>query len=541
MEKLKKEISKDIKVKAAPQENPKTIRNLDEIYINSNADEKLKSLFPPKPITSLRFQQEIISDIENVNLFANNFNTNNNFNNNYNSENNNNIPSSSSYSNKVFFKSSGAASRQKKPLRLNSLKLSRVQKKVLKIDDFVLIESQLPNIFLSEVNKYKINLERFKQFNKQLIQELRKQNVLAELTPNRVEVASNNKKLINKKAYKTYDKVFGDKFKRDFLTNKISVRQNSLKAAQMLYNTSKSKSEDGDSSRLTCKTNNVSVSNENEENFSNKNFNNCNFKEEAAAEKSFSSNANKYAANNKKTYLTSLDVLENITNLDVSDSEIIIGNLMSKNIQSKLEKFSKQIQTENSQSQSQINKSTEQQQSKYQQKKSSPPCLIINNSRGSSNNSRSREQVKANIVLNSNNSYNNNLNSNLLNNSISSSIGCVGDYNSKIAHTLKGKTNNNKSFLDNYIRLPKIVVSKININYTGSNANHRNSNSNYLENDIVLEESRKLLKGFNKTKKACTNLDSLVSKISYKIGNGFPLKKYVNNYEDFSNVYPKKH
>ena len=321
-------------------------------------------------------------------------------------------------------------------------------------------------------------------------------NVFDERTP-KVEVASYNKKLINKKAYKTYDKVLGDKFKLDFLNNKIIVKQNSLKAEIL----KKSKSRD-DSFSFKTKIS-VSVENENFEipnNNEKKFLNNLN-SENNKIKNNKDINKNK----NKNTYLTALDALDSFNYLDNSDSEGI-GNMLSKNIQRKLEKFSKQIQTENSQSNTSIEYPKDKNKSTH----------FIDNSRESSNNSKSRVRANSNNVFNT--------------------------INNGGRSPGSGKKKYEKSFLDNYIRLPKIVMAKI-INNTSvgniNSGNKSNGKRNYLQNELD-SSSRQLLKGFNKTKKIRYNLDSLVSKISYKVGNGFPLKKYVTNFDSFSNVYPKK-
>jgi len=464
MGKIKKEMS-NIPILKHPSGKPITIRNMKGAFFTS--PEKTKIDFPPKKISSIKFQQELISEIENVNLFGN-------------------YSSNKSYVNT-------SVSRLKKPFKLNPLKLSKVQKKVLKIDDFILLESELPNIFLNEYgNKFNFNSQQLKEFNKKLIQELKKLNILSENNA-KIEVASNNKKLINKKAYKTYDKVFGDKFKLDFLTNKIRTKQNNLK--EKIRNNSSSHK--GKEDNLSLRSLN-SLSVEKNEKI---NFNDINIKE-------FKNNKN------KKTYLTAFDALDSFNNLDYSDSEGIGINPLSKNIKNKLEKFTKHIQTEKTESNTSMELINDKNKS----------SLFNNNiSRGSSNNSR------LGIPAGSNSEYNTNNKSNIRNH-----------YNNSKSPENK-KSKNDKSFLDNYIRLPKLVVSKININ-SSSNGNYNNndySNRNHLQKELVLE-SKELLKGFNKTKKARNNLDSLVSKISYKIGNGFPLQKYVKNYEDFSNVYPKK-
>lgn len=467
MEKIKKEISKDYLTINNPNEKPSTIRNIKGAFFKS--PERTNNDFPPKRISSIKFQQDLISEIENVNLFG-------------------------SYSNnKTFVKTS--VSKAKKPFKLNPLKLSKVQKKVLKIDDFILLESELPNIFLNNnANKFNISSEQIKEFNKKLIQELRKLNVFAEDSA-KVEVASINKKLINKKAYKTYDKVLGDKFKIDFLNNKINSKQNYLrdKLKQNNSNGYKRKVESFNFETIN------SVSAESEQN------NDFNFNENLIRNELDKNNKN------KKTYLTAFDALDDFHNLDYSDSEGI-GNPLSKNIQSKLDKFSKHIQTENTQSNSSIDLI-----------KDKNKCLFVKNinSRGSSNNSRHK------IRANSNSVYSTVNNSNMADFDNGKSVG-------------NKKSKSDKSFLDNYIRLPNIVVSRINLNNTDNyNGNSSNKNNYYSQNDLILE-SKQLLRGFNKTKKARYNLDSLVSKISYKIGNGFPLQKYINNYEDFSSVYPKK-
>lgn len=518
LRKIKKEISNNLtNISKDSEEKPKTIRNIKGSFFNSNnsSQQEAKNIFPPKEISSLKFQQEIISDIENVNLFGNETMTysngynNNKINNNLNS---NNI--------KAFVKTS--ASQTKKPFRLNPLKLSRMQKKVLKIDDFILLESELPNIFLSEANKFNLNNQQLKEFNKQLIQELKKLNVFAQQSP-KVQVASFSKKLINKKAYKTYDKVLGDKFKLDFLTNKMSVRQNSLKALMHKgSNISGGSKEDSFTYYKTGNSNSVSVENENFNIVVNTNYNkNNNYKDKNFLKNLSNENHNNNNNNkNKKTYLTAFDALDSIKCLNDSDSESNANALLSENIKLKLEKFSKHIQTENTQS----NNTSMEQQPKDKNKDS----LFINNSRkSSSNNSRSRARAKSNGIYNT-----------------------VNNYSGKTP-VINRKGKNDKSFLDNYIRLPKIVVSKINVGNTTSSGNMNNaynnsgrnsfSNSyrNYVANEVVLG-SKELLKGFNKTKKARYNLDSLVSKISYKVGNGFPLKKYITNYDSFSNVYPKK-
>lgn len=485
MGKMKKELSKDFFVLKDPQEKPSTIRNMKGSFfnINNNFSVKSKNDFTPKQISSKRFQQEVINDIVKVDLFGG---------------------AENSIDNKPF--SNTSPSHAKKPFKLNPLKVSsRIEKKVLKIDDFILLESELPHIFTSDASKLKLSSQQLNEFNKQLLQELKKLNLFEDQTPKN-EVASFSKKLVNKKAYKTYDKVLGDKFKLDFLTNKMTVRKNNLKE-KMRTNTnsnSRSKSKSKEDS-FTYKTSNSlgSVKKENLYNVEKNKDKNLNRGKNLLLE----INENNRV---KKTYLTAFDALDSINNLDFSDGEGN-GNHLSKNIKNKLERFSKHIQTENSQS----NTSIEHLKDK---KKSSP---YNNRSRGSSENSQSRVRAKSNSVYNT------------INNNHSS----LGNLSSKSPRDLINK--NDKSFLDNYIRLPKIVVSKINVNHNTNRNSEANNHGNYVQNEVVLG-SKQLLKGFNKTKKLRNNLDSLVSKISYKIGNGFPLKKFVTDYDSFSNVYPKK-
>jgi len=410
--KLKQEIIKDNHTWKTIEEVPNTIRSDKAEFFNFKKD---RNSFTPTKITSKQFEKEINEEIEFVKLFNNKIT---------NQSQNLNFP--------------------KRPHKLNPLKINKNQKQVIKIDDFLILESDLSN----RLNNNEFNRQQLKDFNKKLFQELKKLNYFQEENP-KVEVASINKKMINKKTYKTYHKVLQDKFSTNFCTNII------LKQNKSAYNNNKNEE--------VYKTTNSTLTYNNDSN------------------SIISEKKNKIG-----TYLTTFDALDsNLNNIDFSDN---VNFTINKNIQTKLERINKKISVEINQSHLSMEHTIRNNSN------------INNKSRASSNNSK----------------LNHDRNSNYLE-----------------TRTFSNKKSD-KNILDNYIRLPKILISKMSLNN-----NTNDNNKSYNINPHIID-SKDFLKNFNKTKKQRYTLDALVSKISHKIGNGFPLKKYITDYNNLSNVYPKK-
>jgi len=411
MGKMKKDIIKDLSLNRNPDIRPNAINSFQRDSIHYVKD---RNSFTPSRITSKKFVQEINEEIEYINL------------------NKNKISNLSSFN----------GFRGKKLPKLNPLKLSKTHKQVIKIDDFLILESDLNNKFFNN----NFNRDQLKDFNRRLFEELKKMNYFHEENP-QVQVASINKKLMNKKTYKTYDKVLGDKFSNNFYTN-IIVKQ---------------KPNDKTNNEI-CQTIESTLAND-----QNNSFNNSPKKHK------------------KNTYLTAFDTLDNLNSIDLSDNEIF--NNVNKNIQSKLDKLNKKIHIDVNHSNSSIDNTIKNN------------SLININSRASSYHSRAINDM---------------------------------NYHHQDSRSLSVKKTE-KSILDNYIRLPKILVSKMNLN--DSQNNNKNFNLDFKHNVFY---SKDILNRFNKTKKQRYKLDSLVSKISHKIGNGFPLKNYVADYNTYFNIYPKK-
>ncbi len=187
------------------------------------------------------------------------------------------------------------------------------------------------------------------------------------------------------------------------------------------------------------------------------------------------------------TYLTTFDALDNnLNSIDFSDNDI---HHVNKDIQNKIERIKMSLEI------SQTNLSIE------------------NNPKNQSlTKNRSREKSSSSYLKNDKNPNKDEMN------------------------TFSNRKSE-KSFLDNYIRLPKILISKISLN---NNSSPNSKNDSSYKTNCNMINSIDLFKNFNRTKKERYKLDSLVSKISHKIGNGFPLKKFVSNYDCLLNIYPKK-
>jgi hypothetical protein len=102
-------------------------------------------------------------------------------------------------------------------------------------------------------------------------------------------------------------------------------------------------------------------------------------------------------------------------------------------------------------------------------------------------------------------------------------------FNTDVSKEKSPKEKSERNFdriYDEYIRLPKNIIGKLEA-------------SKVPIDDFFKPHNKEFLNNFNVTKKLRYKFDSLVSKISNKVAiNGFPLNKYLNNYEENPKIYP---
>ena len=409
MNKIKKEI-KDLNFLNNQNEKQYSVKNTNyEFNKQKNNDQ---NSFTPLKVTSKKFQHELYEEINFVNSNSNNH-----------------------LDNQIKNPFYGA-----RLPKLNPLKIVKHQKQVIKIDDILILHSEFSSSIMKQYQK-----TNFLNENKKLIEELENIKYLNEFY--KFEDKKNKIKLKDKKTYKSYDKVLGNKFTMNFYS-KIKTKQKIVS-----NNNKKNKSSNSLDNSLTLDKSDKKI-------------------------------------NKKNTYLTAFEEKEtNISNNIYNNSEENINS----NIFSKLEKLKNKNKRE-------INYNiTENKSNSIEYKKK----FKNNNSRCSSNGSRAKSNYSdrnQNEILESLNDL---------------------------------KIIKNSKLLDNFIRLPKILASKIDASYTQLNSLSNNS----FSRDVI---SKPRNKNFDNTKRQRLKFDNLVSKISTKLANGNLFKKYVKDYSSIPKLYSQK-
>lgn len=417
---MKKDIIKNLSVWKTTDIKPITVKNIKNVNFDFKKD---NHNFTPRKVSSNKFIDQINDDVDFI------FHE---------------MIKISQSPNKTLLQKS-------KLPKLNVSKIYKNHKEVLRINDFLILESQYSN-----VNNNSLDRKNIKQLNEKLIEQLRKYKFEEENEKENKVTSKINKKNFNKNHFKTYDRVLGLKFSHHHYNNIIS-KKNNIK-----------------------NSNNKNSSTQGELNKSYDDLSPLNSKDMASPK----------TKNHKNTYLTAIEQIDHNISISSAQNSVNASPMNHENIKTKIEKLKKGIHFETN--------------GNLSYEKNS-----ITKSRSSSNKSNPDKNFKSLDIEN----YNNN-------NSL---------------HSPFKKPQNN--ILDSYVRLPNILYHKLNLNESNSQSNINNSKLIINSN---LDLKKLDLRKFNKTKKQLIRFNSLVSKISNKVGNGSPLKKFVNNYKDYSGLYPKK-